>query len=69
MLQNPPPPKGKEILEKMVEACVSSPKPILLEMMRGFGKTSLSVCVILYLIFTKQRQFPVIVGNNARAAQ
>lgn len=55
VLQSAPPPKGKEILEKMVEACTVSPKPILLEMMRGFGKTSLSVCVILYLILTKQR--------------
>ena len=69
VLQTNPPTKGKEILEKMVEACTTSPKPILLEMMRGFGKTSLSVCVILYLIVSKQRQFPVIVGNNARAAQ
>ena len=53
VLQSAPPPKGKEILEKMVEACTISPKPLLLEVCRGFGKTSLSVCVILYLILTK----------------
>ena len=68
-LDEPPPPKGEEILKEMVDACVDKTRPYLILQARGSGKTSYIECVITYLISTGKKKFPVIISQSALSAQ
>ena len=67
-LDDPPPPKGEEILREMYRATVDS-RPYLLLQARGSGKTSYVECIVSFLIATGRRKFPVIISQNATSAQ
>lgn len=67
LIDENPPQKGEELLRQMFRAITES-KNTCLQVSRGFGKTSLTECVIAYALFTGKRKFPLIVGNNAKSA-
>lgn len=67
LIDEPPPPKGEEILREM-EAALDDSRPYMIMMGRGFGKTSLTECAAVYALATEKRRFPVVVSANARAA-
>ena len=66
-LDDPPPPKGEEILREMGRAIIDS-RPYMILQARGSGKTSYLESVIMYALSTGIRKFPVIISQNARSA-
>lgn len=67
-LDEPPPPKGEEILREMACAIIDS-RPYMILQSRGSGKTSYLESVVMYALSTGKRKFPVIISQNARSAQ
>ena len=66
-LDDPPPPRGEEILCEMGRAIIDS-RPYMILQARGSGKTSYLESIIMYALSTGVRKFPVIVSQNARSA-
>ena len=67
LLDDAPPPKGKEVLEQMATA-IQTHNNYLICMSRGSGKSSYIECVTLHALATGLQKFVVIISNNARAA-
>ena len=67
LIDEPPPPKGEEILDQM-QLALDDSRPYMIMMGRGYGKTSLTECAAVYALATGKRRFPVIVSANARAS-
>ncbi len=67
LLDDAPPPKGKEVLEQMATA-ISAHNNYLICMSRGSGKSSYIECVTLYALARGLQKYVVIISNNARAA-
>ena len=67
LLDDAPPPKGKDVLQQMAKA-ISSHSNYLICMPRGQGKTSYVECVSLYALALGLQKYVVIISNNARAA-
>jgi len=67
LLDDAPPPKGKEVLKQMADA-MATHNNYLICMSRGSGKSSYIECVTLHALATGLQKFVVIISNNARAA-
>lgn len=67
LLDDAPPPKGKDVLQQMSNA-IQSHSNYLICMSRGSGKSSYIECVTLYALALGIQKYVVIISNNARAA-
>ena len=66
-LEDPPPPKGEEVLRQMYNALDSHSNYMIL-MGRGSGKSVYELCTTMMALSTGIQKFIVIVSNNNRAA-
>ena len=66
-MDEPPPPKGDQILAEM-ESALDDVRPYMIMMGRGNGKTCYVECAAAFAMATGRRKFPVVVSANARAA-
>lgn len=67
LLDDAPPPKGRQILDEM-ERALNDSRPYMIMMGRGNGKTCYVECATVYAMATGKRRFPVVISANARAA-
>ena len=68
LLDDPPAPKGEEILHEMWRAIFDA-RPYMIEQARGSGKTSFIESVVLAAIAQGKRDFFVVIGQNVVASQ
>ncbi len=67
VLDDPPPPKGEEVLNRMEQA-ITAHSNFMVCLHRGAGKSCYTICTTLYAIAKGLQKFVVMVSNNARAA-
>ena len=68
LLDEPPPPKGEEILREMWTAIQDTKRPYMICQSRGSGKTSYVECIVLAALVTGKTKFPVFISQNANSS-
>lgn len=61
LLDDPPPPRGEEILAEM-ERALDDVRPYMIMMQRGGGKSCYVECAAAFAMATGRRRFPVVVA-------
>lgn len=61
LLDDPPPPRGEEILAEM-ERALDDVRPYMIMMQRGGGKSCYVECAAAFAMATERRRFPVVVA-------